>query len=103
MQSPPCDKGPLRPVPQAAQQHDGHQVDVGAHRAFAIAAEGDVEVIAQKAAEGHVPAAPEFREAGRFVGGVEVLAEMKAEQTRQADGHVGVGGEIKVDLKGVSQ
>ena len=46
-----------------------------------------------------MPAPPEFRDAGRAVGIVEVLREGEAENRAQADGHVAVGREIKIDLQ----
>ena len=67
----------------------------------AVAAERDVEVVAQPARQRHVPAPPEVLERQRPVGGVEVLREADAEQQRAADGDVGVAGEVGVDLDGV--
>ena len=46
-----------------------------------------------------MPAPPEFRDRPGLVGIVEVLQEPEAEQPSQADGHVGIAGEIKVDLE----
>src|SRR4051794_37364266 len=57
--SAPDDKGPRRPMPQAAEQHRHHQVEIGAACSATVAAERDVEVIAQPGAEADVPAAPE--------------------------------------------
>jgi len=49
-----------------------------------------------------VPAAPEFGDRGRLVGGVEVLREAESQQQGDADGHVRVAREVAVDLQGVS-
>ena len=46
-------------VPQPAQQHRRHQIDVAPHLAVPVAAERDVDVIAQEPAQRDVPAAPE--------------------------------------------
>lgn len=99
----PDDKGPLSTMPEAADDHDGHQVGVGAGGAEAVASERDVEVIAKKRGKGDVPAAPEFGDAGRFVGGVEVLDEVEAEEFGEPDGHVRVGREVEIDLEGVGE
>ncbi len=93
---------PGGPVPEPAEQHRDHQVAVGASRAAAVAAERDVEVVAQEARQGHVPAPPEVAEAGRPVGAVEVLREDEAHQQRQPDRHVGVAGEVAVDLRRIA-
>ena len=49
-----------------------------------------------------MPSSPEVLEADRGVGGVEVLGEAEPEEQRQADGHVGVTGEVAIDLDGVA-
>ena len=103
MDGAPDDEGPLGAVPEAADDHDGHEVEVGAGGAEAVATEGDVEVVAEEGGEGDVPAAPELGDGGGFVGGVEVFDEVEAEEFGEADGHVGVGGEVEVDLEGVSE
>ena len=94
----PEHEGPGRAVPEPAEHHRDHQVAVGEEAAAAVAAERDVEVVAQEAREGHVPAPPEVAEAGRPVGAVEVLREDEAHQQREPDRDVGVAGEVAVDL-----
>ncbi len=49
-----------------------------------------------------MPAAPEVLDAGRFVGAVEVVGELKAEEQGRADGDVGVGREVHVHLHRVA-
>src|SRR3972149_5939018 len=71
----PGEKGPARPVPEAADQHRQHQVAVREEPAAAISPERDVEVVAQPARERHVPAAPEVLDRDRRVRGGEVLRE----------------------------
>ena len=80
LEGPPGDEVPGGAVPEAAERHGQHQVDVGPHPALAVAAERDVEVVAQEARQRHVPAAPEVAEAGGAVGAVEVLREDEAHQ-----------------------
>ncbi len=48
-----------------------------------------------------MPAAPEFRDGSGNVRIVEVFQELEAEHFAQADGHVGVAGEVKQDLQGI--
>ena len=63
--------------------------------------DGVVEVERDVAGEGHVPALPVLGDAGGFVGRVEVEREADGEDAGQAEGHVGVAGEVEVELHGV--
>ena len=66
--------------------------------AFAVAAQRDVEVVAQPGRERDVPAAPELRRILSFERRGEVLFETIAEHQRDADCHIGVAREIAVEL-----
>ena len=70
-------------------------------RAAAVAAERDVEVVAQEARQRHVPAPPEVADRHGAVGRVEVERQPQAEHQREADRHVGVAGEVEIDLQRV--
>ena len=48
MQRAPDDKGPGGAVPEAAEQHRDHQVHIAQQRAMAVAAERNVEIVAQE-------------------------------------------------------
>ena len=98
----PGDEVPRRPVPEPAEGHRDHQVHVGADPALAVAAQRDVQVVAQEARQGHVPAPPEVAEARRAVRAVEVLREDEAQHQRQPYRHVRVAREVAVDLGGVA-
>ena len=71
--------------------------------AVAIAAERDVEVVAQEARQRHVPAAPEILQRHGAVGHVEILRQHDAEQQGEAERHVGVAGEVEIDLEGEAE
>ena len=45
----------------------------------------------------------EIRDIDRLVRGIEVLREFEPEKPPQADGHVAVAGEVKIQLVGVAQ
>ena len=66
-------------MPETAKEHDEEEVHIGASGAFAVAAEWDVEVVTQPAGKRHVPATPEFGDAGGEVGEIEVGREFVAE------------------------
>ena len=68
----------------------------------AVAAERDVEVVAEPGRQRHVPAAPELLHRVGDVGPAEVLREAEAEHPAEADRHVGVAGEVEVDLQRVA-
>ena len=72
-------------------------------RAAAAAAQRDEQIIAQPGRQRDVPAPPEVRDVRRQVRHVEVLRQLVAEQVGDADGHVGVAGEVAVDLHGVGE
>ena len=97
----PEDEGPAGPVPQAAEQEDHGLIEALPGRAPPPASQGDVQVIPEPEGEGQVPPPPELGDGGGNVGVIEVLRGLKAEQRPQADGHVAVAGEVKVNLQGV--
>ena len=49
-------------MPESAQKHGHHQVDVGANLPLSVSAEWDVEVLAKPGGEGNVPPAPKLRD-----------------------------------------
>ena len=102
VQEAPEDERPAGAVPEPAEHHGEHQVHVGARAALAVAAERDVQVVAQPARQRHVPAAPELLHRARRVRRVEVVRQLEPQQQRDADGDVGVGAEVAVDLHRVA-
>ncbi len=50
-----------------------------------------------------MPALPEFTDGTGCVGIIEVFLEGEAEHAAETDGHIGIPGKIKVDLKGIKQ
>ena len=49
-----------------------------------------------------MPPAPEFRDGGTGIGGVEVLREPEAQQQGYSDGHVAIAREVAIDLHGIA-
>ena len=103
MQSAPDDERPTRTVPQAAEQHRCHQREVGTRLAMAIAAQRNVEVIAQPRRQGDVPAPPEIREADRRIGETEVVWHRETQAHRRADRGGGITSEVAEDLPAESE
>ena len=102
VQSAPYDEIPRSTVPESAQQHGQNQVDVGTDLAFPVAAQRNVEVIAQPGGQGDVPAMPKIGHAVRLIGGIEVDGETEAQQQGDTDGHVAVTREVAVYLQGIA-
>ena len=98
----PDDEVPARAVPETAQEEHRDQIAVPARRADAIAAERDVEVIAEPRRQRDVPPAPELLDAVGDVRPAEIFREAEAEHPSEADRHVGVAGEIEIDLQRVA-
>ena len=89
-------------VPESTEQHGDEQIDVLTELAVTVSAKADVEVVLQPGREADVPTPPEFCDAGRFVGGIEVLRKAESEQQGYTDGHVGVARKVAIDLKCVA-
>ena len=90
-------------MPEPAQYESGHEVQVDPRRGAAVAAQGNVEIIAQVAAERHVPSAPEILYVQRLVGRIEIDGQPDIEQERRPDRHVAIAAEIEIELEGVGE
>src|SRR5206468_11405965 len=62
-------------------------------------AQRDVQVVAQPAREGHMPAAPEFLHRQGSIGIIEIFRKAKSQQQSDADGDVGIPGKVEIDLE----
>ncbi len=89
-------------VPQPSQQHGHDQIEIGTEPALPVAAQRDVQVVAQPRRQGDVPTPPELRHTGRLVGGTEVIGKLEPQEKGDANGHVAVAGEVAIDLQGVA-
>ena len=97
----PADKVPVCTVPDAGEQLHHEQVEDLPLQALAVAAQRDIDILAEPAGKGHVPAPPELGDRTGDIGEVEVLGEIEAQHLAHADGHQGVTGKIKVELERV--
>src|SRR5690606_5023670 len=50
----------------------------------------------------YMPSAPELRDVARLVGRIKVLRKPETKQQRQSNRHIGVPGEITIDLQRIS-
>ena len=70
-----------------------------AQRFYAVSAEGDIKVVAEPAAKGDVPAAPEFRNACGNVRVVEIFGKPESENASEPDCHVRISGKVEIDVQ----
>ena len=99
----PQHEHPACAVPESAQYEGCHEVQVDPRRGATIAAERDIEVIAQVAAERHMPPAPEILDVQRLVGRIEIDRQPDVEQERSPDRHVTIAAEIEIELERVGE
>ena len=98
VQSAPDHEGPAGAMPEAAEQHRRHQRRIRAALAVTIAAERNVEIVAQPRRQRDVPAPPEIGEADRRVRKAEVVRHREAQAHRRADRRRRIAGEVAEDL-----
>ena len=89
-------------MPQPAQEHCDDEIDILPQLAFAVAAQGDINVVANPCGERDVPAPPKVGDAHRAIRCVEVDGEMEAQQQSNANGHIAIATEIAIDLQRVA-
>ena len=65
----------------------------------ATATERYVDIVSKPGGQGYVPSSPKFRDALGKIRVSEVAHQVDVEQLGRADGHVGIGGKITVDLE----
>ena len=95
----PEKEGHVGSVPDTGAEEDDKFVDNRPHSALPVAAQRNVEVFLEPAREGHVPSAPEFPDASGDIGIIKVLLKVEAKHLSEADGHIAVAAEIKVNLQ----
>ena len=100
MEGAPNDKGERGAVPEAADEEDDYNIQRPTREFHAVAAEGDIDIVAEPRGEGDVPAAPEISNGAGGVGAIEVEREVVAQHARAADGDIGISAKITINLKG---
>src|SRR6478735_9230138 len=80
VQPAPDDETPAGAMPESAQQHGHHQTEIAPQRPMAITSERNVEIVAQKPRQRHVPAPPEFDDIAGLVRRIEIDGKIDIEQ-----------------------
>jgi len=102
VQQPPQHESPGRSMPEAADDHGKGRCQQSSGKAVAVAAQRDIDVVAQEPGQRPVPALPEVGDADRLIRGIEVLRQSNAEQQADADGHVRIAREVEIDLQAIA-
>ena len=89
-------------MPEAREHPDDQDVEKLPPFSLPIASQGNVYIVPEPGAQGHMPSPPEFGDAAGNVGVVEVFREGEAEKLSKTNGHVAVAGEVKIDVQGVA-
>ena len=87
---PPCDKIPRCTVLKAREEPHEYQIAKPAGLFYTVPPKGNVHVIPEPGAKGHMPSAPELSDAFRDVRIVKVLREIKAKDFTKTDCHITV-------------
>lgn len=83
-------------MPQAACEKHNDLVQILAELALAVAAQGDIQIIAEPVGKADVPAPPQIGEAVRSQRAVEIFHQANAEHFARANGNVCAGGKITI-------
>ena len=75
-------------MPEARSRPNDKNVNDVSERLYAVSAEGNIKVVAEPAAEGDVPAAPELRNACGNIRIVEVFGKAESENASESYRHV---------------
>ena len=94
---------PVGAVPDTSEHPDDENIPDLLHQTFPVSSQWDVNVFPKPGAQGDMPSSPEFRDAPGNIRIIEVFQEMEAKHFSETDSHIGITGEIKVDLEGVGQ
>lgn len=96
IQKPPHHIGEAGTMPQAACEEHDDLVQILAEFTLSVAAEGNVQIIAEPVGEADMPAPPQFGKAVRGQRAAEIFHQADAEHLARADGDIRTGGKITV-------
>ena len=77
-------------MPEAAEQHCYHQVDICPPPALPVTAYGYIEIILQPGGEGNMPSSPEISQIFSFVGGIKILWQPESEKQGHTYSNIGI-------------
>ena len=99
----PEDEVPCGAMPETGQKPYHKDIKKLSAAFDTVAAQRDVNIIAEPGAEGDVPTPPEFGDAFGDVRIVKVLWEIETQHPAQTNRHQRITAEIKINLEGICQ
>jgi len=100
VQATPDDKRPACAVPQTADKEYDEQIEIMSCFGATVAAERNIEIIAEPGGKADMPSRPEFLNASCAVRTVKVLHKADTHHSRAADGNIRITREVAIDLNG---
>jgi len=91
----PYNEVPACAVPEAGKEPDDEEVEI---LVLSVSAKGNIDIVPEESAQGHMPSSPEFRCGTGNIGIVEVFEEMESKDFSKTDCHIGITGEIVINL-----
>ena len=88
-------------MPDSRQHPDDREVQNLPLYTLTVSAQRNIDIFSEPGAERNMPPSPEFRNALGHIRIFKILQKMKAKHPAQADGHIGIPGKIKINLKAV--
>src|SRR5260370_34767770 len=98
MQRTPKHNRPRRALPKTTKHHRYKEIEITPSLATPVAAERNVKIVAQEARQRHMPLPPKVDDVDRLVRRIEIRRKANAKQQREPDGHVGIAGEVEIEL-----
>lgn len=99
----PCNIGPCRSMPEAAQEENNDRVEDCPQFSLFAASERNINVSDKKAGERHVPPLPQFFDGTCTVRGIEVDGKNDIEHSAESHRHIGIAAEIEINFECISQ
>ena len=94
----PGDKCPCGAMPQSAQKENSHQIEIGSPSGHPVPAKRNIEIVPKPTGERHMPSSPEIGYGICDIRVVEVCRKIEAKDAGDANRHIRIPGEIKINL-----
>src|SRR5690349_1558648 len=100
MQRSPCDKRPVRAMPETTQKENHEEVHQINQETFAITTKRNIDIISEPCTQRNMPSIPEFTHGLTKVGLTEIRCEFKAHYTSDTCCNIRIAREIAINLEG---
>ena len=100
MQQPPDHKVPTRPMPQPAQRHRDHQIQIRHHR-VPLPRQRKEQIVPQPIRQTDMPPPPEIVDIRRQIRLIEIHRQLQPQQRRRPDRDIAISRKIEIQLQRV--